>query len=113
MLHPLTLTAAGHALPPAHLYRALFVDCPTVSQYDSQYRPFDVETLDASYRRSRLSRSFASPLIPLNVPTYDAPFAVSPRHNEVVWVDLFVPESYRSDDVLLTTDQFFAVAFVA
>jgi hypothetical protein len=92
-VEPLVLKGPKGTLPTAEAFRALFLDCPVLSQYDAANPVPDAVKIDAEFKKKGMPRQFTSPLIPLTAKKHGAPFDVVKGQNEVVWMDLFVPES--------------------
>lgn len=74
------------------LFREHYMAAPVVSQWNQNTRPFDVVKLDEAYKAASAPREFPDQMVPLKAKKYGAPFDVSAGANEVVWVDVFVPE---------------------
>lgn len=80
------------------MFREHYMDCKVVSQWDSRRKPADVVKLDEQYKAASQPREFPDQMVPLSATKYGAPFDVAPNANEVVWVDIFVPENAAPGD---------------
>ena len=91
---PFELAGPKDAKPLTHveLFREHYLPCPIVTQYDARNRPPDVEAQNNRYKEAGYPREFPEQLVPLKAKKYGAPFDVLPDKNEVIWVDIFVPE---------------------
>lgn len=82
----------GKKLDWVKAYREHFVSTPIRSQYSLQNLPWDTVELDLRCGELGAPREFPAQLVPIDAPKFGAPFDVTPKGNEVVWVDVFVPE---------------------
>ncbi len=82
----------GAALKNVELFREHYLPCPIVTQYDGSNRPPDVVRFDEKVKSANAPREFPEQLVPLSATKFGAPFDVAAGKNEVVWVDIFVPE---------------------
>ena len=76
-------------------FREHFMLAPIVSQWSAKVKPFDSVKLDESYKAAGYPREFPEQMVPLKATKYGAPFDVAPGSNEVLWVDVFVPEDAK------------------
>ena len=82
----------GKVLDQVDLFREHYLLCKVVSQFDARNKPADVLAMVKKYADNGWPREFPEQLVPLTATRYGAPFDVEPGRNEVVWVDVFVPE---------------------
>ena len=76
-------------------FREHFLPAPIVSQWSARVKPFDAVKLAESYQAAGYPREFPEQMVPLKATRYGAPFDVAPGSNEVIWVDVFVPEDAK------------------
>jgi hypothetical protein len=82
----------GKKLEWVQAYREHYVPTPVRSQYSLQHLPWDTVELDLRCGELGSPREFPVQLVPLEASKHGAPFDVTSQGNEVVWVDVFVPE---------------------
>ena len=82
----------GQKLELVELFREHYLTCKVMSQFDSRHKPADVVQLSDLYDKNSWPHDFPEQLVPLDAKKFGAPFDVDAGTNEVVWVDLFVPE---------------------
>ena len=80
------------------LFREHYLACTVVSQWNARTRPFDVVKLDEAYKAAGAPREFPDQMVPLSAKKFGAPFDVAADKDEVVWVDIFVPEDASPGD---------------
>ena len=82
----------GGRLGHVKAFREHYVPAPTRSQYSIEHLPWDCVALDLRCGKVQAPREFPVQLVPVDAPKHGAPFDVTDEGNEVVWVDVFVPE---------------------
>ena len=84
----------GKQLTHVRAYREHYIPTPVRSQFSIEHLPWDCIELDLRCGELRAPREFPVQLVPLDAPKHGAPFDLTSSGNEVVWVDVFVPEGY-------------------
>lgn len=94
----------GATLSKVDFYREHYLATPVLSQYSEKEHPSDCVAFDKKCKDAGAPREFPEQLVPLNAPRHGAPFDVAAKKNEVVWVDLFVPEDAVAGEYAGTLD---------
>ena len=88
----LVLKGPGKEIALVDMFREHYVAAPLVSRYSAAEPLWDCGKLDLQIKKAGAPREFPVQMVPLEAKKYGAPFSVTAGKNEVVWVDIFVPE---------------------
>lgn len=94
----------GKKLEHVRAYREHYIATPVRSQFSIEHIPWDCIELDLRCGELNAPREFPVQLVPLDAPKHGAPFDLTTKGNEVVWVDVFVPEGYPAGAYTATFD---------
>ncbi len=94
----LTLKGPGKDITLVDMFREHYVAAPLVSRFSAAQSLWDCGKLDQQIKKANAPREFPVQMVPLGASKYGAPFAVKAGKNEVVWVDIFVPEGQTPGD---------------
>lgn len=84
----------GKQVDAVRSFRQRYLSTPVLSQYSIKNVPWDCLEFDLRCGEINAPREFPVQLVPLDAPQHGAPFDVTGRGNEVVWVDIFIPEGF-------------------
>ncbi|GMV82796.1 MAG: hypothetical protein AMXMBFR7_39800 [Planctomycetota bacterium] len=95
-LAPFKLTGPdGATLEHVALLREHHLNTPVLSQFGKNEHPKDVLWLNERCKELGAPREFPELLVPLDAKKYGAPFDCAEGKNELIWVDIFVPEDAK------------------
>jgi hypothetical protein len=94
----LQLKNAQSTLDQVEMFHEHYIPAPIMSTVGANSEIWDCKRLDEELKKAGAPREFPVQMVPLGAKKYGAPFDVAPGKNEVVWVDIFVPEKAESGE---------------
>lgn len=94
----LVLKSGQSAIDNVEMFREHYIASPIISTVGTNSEIWDCKRFDEDLKKAGAPREFPVQMVPLSAKKHGAPFDVSAGKNEVVWVEIFVPEKAEKGD---------------